>query len=603
MKEISAHQQQDPPRQVDNSANHNKSKNGATSALSVFTIVYAHCLALQVAKDMKMYSLASFHPQLLITAPLAISIIGAHVYPSSNVTLLCLATSGLLELCVHGSQSNHVIVEIALTLSVLLTAPSAFSAGARDTFTHLQRRQEWSSRLSFSIRVMFGVLYGSAGFSKLNDGFFDPSQSCSVQMAAALLGPWMPSSKEVLYFFPISAVAFEFGFPAILWFVLVYCRHNKSGIASSSGAAASVSNAGHGLLRGLLVSGAIFHATIALPPPPLSVYPFTMLMAPFYVMGLIPDEVGIVASAFVKVSSSLHVLTLEVLVVAVAVGKAIQMAAASDRFEYPPYFAWELGILWSLVVFGILAGIGLFAPRSYLSGPPSSSSTADTPQKKKTMTWKPLRLIGCLFPSFVLLAVATMPYLGIRNHPALAMFSNLDIGGGFSNHLLIQDSKQPMTRIRLPEWLLPHEYSSDSAILILDTNFSSLKLLQVNLTPLLPPDARHHIDRVGACPDFYLAPPSWKAPPTEPFVQGFVVPTVEIRRRLSANTRDGFLRYQWVVDGKPAGPTFVYRQHLGKVIRDDDDDNVSSLDKPLPYFRGALHRFRPLDLRRAVCRH
>lgn len=161
---------------------------------------------------------------------------------------------------------------------------------------------------------------------------------------------------------PLSTAGFEFGFPALLWLVFVYCRDDGSGISSST-SAASVSNAGHGVVRGL--------------------YPFTMLMAPFYVMGVIPDRVGNVVSAFVKASSTVHVLTLEMMVVAVDVSKAIQTAAVSDLFEYTSYFTWELGILWSLVVFGILAGIGLFAQRSYFSEPPSSSSTADAPQKKK----------------------------------------------------------------------------------------------------------------------------------------------------------------------------------------------------------------------------
>jgi len=32
------------------------------------------------------------------------------------------------------------------------------------------------------------------------------------------------------------------------------------------------------------------------------------------------------------------------------------------RFEYPPYFSWELGLLWVVVVFGFISAVAAFAP-------------------------------------------------------------------------------------------------------------------------------------------------------------------------------------------------------------------------------------------------
>lgn len=309
-----------------------------------------------------------------------------------------------------------------------------------------------------------------------------------------------------------------------------------------------------------------------------------------------------------KASSTVHMLTLKVLVlvvaVVVAVGKAIQMAAASNRFEYPHICmgvgdTLVIGCIWhsswNWFIWTEQFFLSASVQKQYCRYPEEEDDDMDTPSADR-------------------LPLPFHCFTGRRNH-ALSRYSESSCTGHvfqsrywcFSFQLYVDSRFKAIDdqTIRLPEWILPHEYSSDGAILILDTNFSSLQLLQVNLTPLLPPDEWHHIDRFGTSPDFYLAPPrrSWKVPPTESFVQEFVVPTIEIRRRLSANARNYFLRYQWVVDDKPVRPISIYRQYLGRVIRDDDDDNASLLDKPLRYFQGALHRFRPLDLTQAVCRH
>ena len=487
--------------------------------LSVFTVVYAHCLALQVAKDLNTYGLVPSAP-LLWTAALAASIAAAHIWPSSSWTLLGLAVTGLAVLCLHGSQSNHIIVKMALTLAVLLTAPwpGATADGVR---------RRWSARLSLSIRWMLGVLYGSAALSKLNDAWFDPATSCCVQMAAAMMGGWTPTSPLFLRALPLSAVAFEVGFPVLLLFALVVCR-------TGADAPSQTTATGRLVLRGLMVAGAGFHVAIALPPPPLSVYPFTMLMAPFYVLGFLPIEVGIAARRLIAAPRLVH--TALFAAAAASVGFALRLSASTkERFEYPPYLAWELGVLWSLVAFGSIALIGIFAP--FISRndtpPPSNRNAVPVPNPSQfantgggaptisSYTLSPARLLLCLAPSVLLALVALTAYLGIRTHPALAMFSNLEIGGGVSNHWLFG-----------PSWLTPHQYSAHRAILIVDTDYPPIALLQVNLAPLLPNTTRSHISAAGACPDFYISPPGWGGPPTEPF-RPFSVPVVEVRRCLA----------------------------------------------------------------------
>ena len=187
-------------------------------ALSVFTLVFAQCLALQVAKDAQAFSTWEAVRELKWDAPesfkaivptsaLAASIAIAHVAPKSDRALVALALSGVLVLCVNGAQSNHVFLELAIALAVLFTAPlSALIGfggdGARgdddavdvdgkasraalelvETSKRQARRDAFSARMTLAMRGLLVVLYAATGFAKLNDAWHDPATSCCVQM-------------------------------------------------------------------------------------------------------------------------------------------------------------------------------------------------------------------------------------------------------------------------------------------------------------------------------------------------------------------------------------------------------------------------------------
>jgi len=546
-------------------------RSSETTALTVFTLALSHCLALQVAKDVGTLGLA-VQPQRLWTALLAGAVCYAHVRPWSSRSLFSLAAAGLGTLCAHGSQSNHVIVEMALAAGVLLTAPLAALVEDASTASARAARREWLVRLASCVRAQLSVLYASAALAKLNSGWFDPASSCCVQMAAAMLGGWLPAWPRLLHLLPAAAIAFEVGFPLALG-------------AASFGGGGGEGTGRRSTLRALMVSGASFHAAIALPPPPLSVYPFTMLMVPFYVVGLLPEEVGRAARAFASAPPP-------ALAACGAAGVAACFAAvaasrrAAGRFEYPPYMAWELGVLWSMTAFGSLACAALLPPprqppKAQAALPPATAA----------------RRAASLLPAACLGLLAAMPLLGVRTHPSLAMFSNLDVGGGASNHWLPHAAG-----LRLPEWLVPSEYTADAALLLLETDHGGLAAAQVNLAPLLPAATRGDLRAVNACARFYISPPSWRAPPTEPLAP-FGLPLVEVRRRLSAQPGEGpqdfYLRYREIRAGAPVGPERLYRRRAG--VRTAESDQ--RLDAPLPPIRALLHRFRAFDVEGNVCRH
>jgi hypothetical protein len=85
-------------------------------------------------------------------------------------------------------------------------------------------------------------------------------------------GPDLPGTvpAKFLEMMPYGATAFELGFPVVL-------------LASLAAAGGAGGSAGRIAVRALAISGALFHVFIALPPPPMSVYPFSMIMAPMYI--------------------------------------------------------------------------------------------------------------------------------------------------------------------------------------------------------------------------------------------------------------------------------------------------------------------------------
>ena len=310
-------------------------------ALSVFTILFAQCLTLQVAKDVQSHALTSW--RILPTLALALAIVRAHLAPTSDHALVALAASGAVVLCVNGSQSNHVLLELAIAGAVLLCAPASLpvSPSSSPRTTRLKVRRAFASRVSLSMRVALGILYLTTGFAKLNDDWHDPSVSCCVQMLVGALAGLGLSPSAVAAAAPAlsraaapyAATAFELGFPV----VLVLARSTRTVTP----------------IRILTISGAIFHVFIALPPPPMSVYPFSMIMAPMYAVGLLPEETGAAARRVaawpdeVKIAASTAAVT--------ALALAYQAHASSNLFEYPNYFAWEIGATWVVVVFAAVS--------------------------------------------------------------------------------------------------------------------------------------------------------------------------------------------------------------------------------------------------------
>ena len=90
---------------------------------------------------------------------------------------------------------------------------------------------------------------------------------------------------------------------------------------------------------------------------------------------------------------------------------ASYFANGSSKFEYPPYFSWELGALWTVLAFGCLAAA--FYPRG---------GRAYLPHRHPSAASACLALLPSLSPFLI----GASTYIGFyRTYPSFAMFSNL----------------------------------------------------------------------------------------------------------------------------------------------------------------------------------
>ena len=410
-------------------------------ALCVYTLVLAQCLALQVVKDAQTLT---WHVtgawRALPTVALALAVLRAHARPGDTRSALALAAAGLLALTVNGSQSNHVLLELALCAATLLAAPGGCFSGSearRDA-----SRRAFSSALTDSTRALLAVLYLSTGFAKLNDDWHDPKQSCCVQMfvgalagcglapaTAAALAP--APARELM---PVGATAFELAFGFALVRDLLTNRARERRSRGDDDDSVFVLDTDSVATRTFAILGGAFHTLIALPPPPMSVYPFSMLMAPPYVAGLVPHSVTSAARAFARCQDEVKIAS--VIFLSAALAHQYQTALERDEslFEYPAYFAWRVGVAWTVAAFFAIAaaasrgvvpvgenrdgGLDEASPASaneHESEEPSTNRNRREPEPAFVNG----KLLRRALPALFVATVSAAPYLGARTYPCL----------------------------------------------------------------------------------------------------------------------------------------------------------------------------------------
>ena len=335
------------------------------ASLDLFLGLYVQVWCLQLLKERARGALLT--PCVLALAA-AVAFAGAALVRRrhKHEARKAVAAAGLYYLVRRGSSSNHVLLQALLAVAVL---------EARD-----------GAALRAYGRQLLGALYGTTALAKLNDGWVDARGSCVALIAAAGFHEiGLPPPPRAVF-----AAQPYVGIVAEVALAVAFALRSAGRLGSRRWTIA------------LAIAGGAFHVLLAAPRPPLSVYPFSALMAPLFALGLSDgsDLDGAKASLGLALGS-----------VALAEAHKVAVGAAAARVEYPPYVSWDLGLSWCALAFVLVA-------RDAVAAPPR----------------RPARVHRTSLAAMLLLLASALPYVGLRTHPSFIMFSNLRIEGGRSNH-------------------------------------------------------------------------------------------------------------------------------------------------------------------------
>ena len=495
-----------------------------SDGLDLFLGLYVQVWCLQLLKE---HTKGGLHAPCVIVLATAIifAVVALAWRRHKRDARMCIAAAGLYYLGRRGSSSNHVLLQALLAVAVL---------EAKD-----------GDALRAYGRQLLGALYGMTALAKLNDGWTDARGSCVTLIAAAGLHEiGIAPPPRIFAALPWVGVAAEVALGAAF-------------LLRSTGRLASTR-----WNFGLAAAGGAFHVLLAAPRPPLSVYPFSALMAPLFALGLSDgsDLDGGRAGLLLCLGS---------LVLAEAHKRLVGTAAA--QLEYPPYVSWDLGLSWCALAFLLVA-------REACVAPPRPAK-----RQRPSLAAALLVLVSCL------------PYVGLRTHPAFVMFSNLRIEGGRSNHWFL--TSDLLRRIDLgggamADTVLVHKASP------------VIRDLEVDLGLYMDARVAAAVDTANASRRFLISPPlhawplpAWPAPSTRPSTT-FAVPFVELRRRVSAAAALGL---DVAVTYERAGVRRTFSLKRDGSLASGADP---LLREPLPLPWRWVYRFRPFDAEGVVhCRH
>ena len=519
-------------------------------ALTIFTFLWSNIAILQCVKHYHSFKLLILSAvpihNIFLFSLLVASVMYSLAQPHRSSALILLCSSHIISLIYHGSQSNHVVMAIIIASAVILDYSSD--------------RLVWQKRLSGTTFMILVVLYLVSFTHKLNENWFDHSVSCASLFASGFLSMWisLPTSLStslahkfadfIIRTAPKQAVLIEILLPLLL----LLWRTSSRRIS-------------HKIFCILIVTGALFHLIICLPLPPLSVYPFSMVMVPMYVLMLPNESVELIE----KRLSNIGLTSGIVAITAILVKVIVQMILNGDDMplEYPAYGLWTTAIIWNIVVWFIIV-------YAAVSIKPSDAFTFPS------FTFRSRGTQLAMFLGFI----GICPYLGIRNYPALAMFSNLRTEGASPNHLVLP-----------PLSVLSYQYDT---VHIQSTNLKSLQYYQVNLAIYLSDHTKAFNAAFGITNEFWISPPSW-SPPDDRLASftPFSIPVLELRKHISSQVaKDFYVNFTMSRDAHSLTHVF-YSSDPGSY------NQYGHLTVPVNWLQRLLFRFRSFDSSHSPCRH
>lgn len=308
--------------------------------------------------------------------------------------------------------SNHAILLLVAAVAILLAGARLKLARPRDAIAPGELYDSFAPALRWVLIVM----YFWAVVQKLNVDFFSLEVSCGPGQLANLrrVLPWFPSGLWVEYFGIYGTLVVEAGIPMLLVFRSTRC----AGIALAAGFHTMLGAAYIGFSATLLAMLALF--------APLAFFQAPGPLAARFPIRLHPGSRG--GRIRAVLDRSLTIL------VGIAAVTTTVLWTLGNRVELGDTGAPLIGHDLYLGLWFVYAGalIATYAFRLLKTG----WRVAGAPGALRI----PHRGLA-LLPLLVFLN-GLAPHLGLKNTQVFAMFSNLQTGGGRSNHLFIPASWQ-----------------------------------------------------------------------------------------------------------------------------------------------------------------
>jgi hypothetical protein len=311
--------------------------------------------------------------------------------------------------------ANHLFVTMLVDATILLTAGLVWASGRGGGFL----ADRFGRALAPVLRAELLVLYFWVVVHKLNRDYLNPEVSCGwrlyEQMASNINGVTGFGLMPINDWMRLPCLAGALVMEALIPILLAVPRVRRLGIAL----------------------GVMFHTMLALHPN-LYIASFTSMMIALYAAFLpVPVAESVSArwprSARTKIGAARLMLPGVAACLLVAVAVAVLAGLRGDLSR--------AGLIAALHVVAPLSAKALFFGWAMFVGWLVASTWGSWRSPPALDTARPIDLGRLMWarwalPSLLLLN-GLSPYLGLKTHTSLAMFSNLRTEGGISNHLLL----------------------------------------------------------------------------------------------------------------------------------------------------------------------
>ena len=379
---------------------------GATpTPATLFALLYAVAVLLHILWPPVFQPPPAFPapPPWLLTGLVLAAVALIH-RPASVGRLLCLAIVQLLDVAYYlPFVPNHWLLTGIVSLAIL---GAAAAVALRPGLTAVQLTELYQT-LTPSVRISAAIFYFFTFFHKLNTDFLNPDVSCAVRFFEQTLAPLGLSA--------LPGVG-----PVVIWATLAAELFLAVGLAVPRWRQAAC------------MLGAGFHMLLAFDAPHIF-YNFSAVMFAVLWVCMPASRAAWIARQPGGRFGRFHFLGGYALIVGVAWWFPVEAWRVTAFGFSGLWFAFAITLLSRAGILGRCNLLRFARAARRSSAPPSPPAPVERFQVRRYAG------VLLLLPALVFIN-GVSPYLGLKTRTAWQMYSNLNIGGDYSNHYLIPHS-------------------------------------------------------------------------------------------------------------------------------------------------------------------